>query len=115
MLARQATLKYVAKKHATISQDARRSVWCSRFFATLRFANVLGALAILSVAITLAILAAVHIGQSSEACSDPNGANCKVVASGARAATFIVIATFIGIIARCSELARACDVAKQNL
>lgn len=108
MLARQATLKYVAKKHATISQDARRSVWCSRFFATLRFANVLGALAILSVAITLAILAAVHIGQSSEACSDPNGANCKVVASGARAATFIVIAVILSFFSFLSLAADGC-------
>lgn len=108
MLARRATLKYVAKKHATISKDARRSVWCSRFFATVRFANILGALAILGVAITLAILAAVHIGQISEACSDPNGNNCTALASGTRAATFIVIAVILSFLSFLSLAADGC-------
>ena len=97
-LSRQGTLKYAVKKHAVLAKAARGSTWCTRFLTMLRVLNVLGALAIVGVAIVLTTLASIHIANAESTCREAQSANsdnnnCIHVAfeMGRRAAVYIVI------------------------
>jgi hypothetical protein len=57
MLSRQASLQYAIKQQAVIAETARDSQRCIQFFKGLRVLTVLGAVCIVGVAISLAIIA----------------------------------------------------------
>ena len=100
MLARRATLQYVVKQQESMAKSARNHACCVRFFALMRFLNIIGAVAILCVAVVLIILASLKIVHANDTCSDPDEEvqqRCVSVAfyAASRAATFIVVSIFL--------------------
>ena len=84
--------KAATQKQLQLAEQSRKSSLCARFVQTLRFANVLGALGILGVSITLVVLSCYHVADTSKACAERSTGECYRIAT--QAAAFIGIAFF---------------------